>query len=130
MSNSIKQEVRFSGDPTEVYELLMNSQQHAKFSGAPADVSSKVGGKVSCYGGQINAINVELVPGCRIVQAWRAADWEEGEYSITTFTLAKDGEQTRLTFTQNGVPEHCVDKISNGWKNFYWEPMESALRGG
>ncbi|MEO6417910.1 MAG: SRPBCC domain-containing protein, partial [Polyangiaceae bacterium] len=68
----IHQEVKFAAPPAKVYQALMSSAEHAKFTGAPAEISAKAGGAWSAYGGKIGGFNVELVDGTRIVQTWRA----------------------------------------------------------
>src|SRR5476649_720530 len=90
--------------PHEVYESLMDSKQHAAFTGAKAKMSREIGGKCEAYDGWIEAFNVELVPDEKIVQKWRGADWAEDVYSVATFKFAKIGADTKLTFTQIGVP--------------------------
>ena len=32
-----------------------------------------------------------------------------------------------LTFTQSGVPEEQYEDISQGWRDYYWEPMKELL---
>lgn len=124
----IKQKVEFKGvTPEEVYDTLMSSKKHADFTGAAANIENKVGGKVSAWDGYIDATNLELEPGKKIVQKWRASEWPEGERSKATFILkAKDGG-TELTFEQTSVPDKFADEIDKGWHESYWEPMKKYL---
>ena len=85
MADSIKQSVTFPSEPQSVYDALMQKSLHAKFSGAPAKVSTKVGGAFSVYAGQISGINLELEPGKLIIQAWRAKSWPAEVWSIVTY---------------------------------------------
>ena len=125
---SITQEVTFDATAERVFEALMDSKQHAAFTGAPARVSREVGGPVACYDGMVGGINVELVKNARIVQAWRAKSWAEGVYSIATFALAPAGaSSTKLTFTQHGVPDDALEMITKGWEERYWKPMHAFL---
>src|SRR5215468_10201771 len=95
---SIDQTVTFDASPEQVFEALMDSKQHAAFTGAPARVSREVGGPVSCHDGFISAVNVDLEKNTRIVQAWRGKNWPEGVYSIATFALEPTaGGKTKLT---------------------------------
>src|SRR5262245_3193020 len=116
---SIEQVVTFDASPEQVYEALMDSKQHAAFTGAPARVSREVGGPVSCHDGFISAVNVALDKNARIVQAWRAKSWPEGVHSIATFALEPAGGKTKLTFTQHGVPDDAHEAISKGWEERY-----------
>jgi activator of HSP90 ATPase len=123
MPRSVKQEVVLNATPVEVYNALMDSRKHGAFTGAPAKISKKVGGVVSCYGGGIQAINVELVAGKRIIQSWRGSQWKPGEWSLAIFNLKKRGKKTTLSLEQYGVPDHDVAMVRKGWKDYYWIKM-------
>jgi len=98
-TKNIRQSVTFKPSPHEVYEALMKSRRHAKFTGEKARISSKIGGKLIAYGGYIEGANLDLVPGKKIVQLWRGNDWPKGHYSKVTFALRKAKGGTHLTFT-------------------------------
>lgn len=128
MTKTIRQTVTIGAAPGKVYAALIEEKRHAKFTGEPAKISRKVGGAFSCYGGWLKGINVDLVPGKRIVQAWRGKDWPAGAYSIATFSLAKaKGGNTRLAFTHVGVPAFKAKGITMGWRKFYWKPLKAYL---
>ena len=127
MYKSIRQVVTFQATPHEVYELLMDGDKHAGFTGAPAKISCEVGGEFSAYGGSIGGTNLELVPDQRIVQMWRGSSWPEGHYSTVVFELEPLDNGTGLRFTQTGVPEQHFDEINRGWISAYWEKMAAAL---
>lgn len=121
---TIHQMANFKAQPAQVYKLLMDSKLHAEFSGSAAHINPKVGGKISAYDGYIEGKNIDLIPNKLIVQEWRGTDWPEGVWSVATFALAKTPSGTKLTFTQTGVPvDHAAD-IAQGWKDFYWTPMQ------
>ncbi len=125
---TINQEVTFAASPARVYRTLMDSKEHAAFTGAPAEISREEGGAISAHGGYISGRNVSLIADRRIVQAWRGKDWPEGHYSIARFELSADGDKTRLVFTQEGVPEQVAKHIDEGWKKMYWEPLHKYLK--
>ena len=127
MAKTIKQTVEFKAGPEEVYEALMDSKKHARFTGAKATVSRKVGGKFSVWDGYAEGENLELVPGKKIVQSWRASDWPEGVLSKVTYEFTKTKAGTRLTFTQTGIPDAFAKDIKQGWTDFYWAPMKGML---
>src|SRR5690606_35946696 len=95
--------------------------------GRAAEISALPGGEVSLFGGDIRARNIELVPGRRVVQAWRSQAWPEGVYSIVRFELAAEGSGTRLVFDQAGHPAEAQPMLEGGWAKMYWEPMKAAL---
>jgi activator of HSP90 ATPase len=62
-----------------------------------------------------------------IVQAWRAADWSPGVYSIVRYQLTDDGAGTRLVFDHTGFPVGQAEHLAAGWKANYWEPLRRFL---
>ena len=71
MCKTIKQRVKFRAAPETVYELLADSRKHTAVTGRKATISRKVGGTFSAGEDDVTGVNVDLVPGRRIVQAWR-----------------------------------------------------------
>ena len=80
-TKTIKQSVTFRAKPHDVYEALMDSDKHSRFTGGKAHISRQIGGKFSTFDGYSEGVNIELVPDKKIVQSWRAGDWPEGHYS-------------------------------------------------
>ena len=126
-TRDIKQTVSFKATPHEVYEALMDSKKHSKFTGGKASISRKVGGKFTAYDGYAEGKNLELVPDEKIVQTWRGDDWPEGYYSTTTYTIKKTTAGSQLTFVQEGVPDDVYEDVKQGWIDYYWTPMKEML---
>ena len=126
-TKNIRQSVTIKASPKDVYEALMDQKMHAKFTKHPAKISRKVGGKFSAFDGFCGGVNLELVEGKKIVQSWCASDWPKGSLSTVTFSFSKVPGGTKLTFTQNGIPEKLVEDMKNGWKEFYWVPLKKML---
>jgi activator of HSP90 ATPase len=129
-TKQIRHVVRFKAKPSTIYSALMNSRKHAAFTGAPAKIDPKVGGRFAAWGPHIRGINIELIKNKRIVQAWKAANWPKGHYSIATFELKPAGSGTVLTFTHVGIPAKNAKGINQGWKTHYWQPLKSAISSG
>ena len=139
-AESIHQEVTFAASPKRVYEALTDARQFQRVvelssamktrmpAGAPpAQVSAEVGGAFSTFGGIITGRQIELVPGQRIVQAWRPMYWNPGVYSIVKFELTANGSGTRLTLDHRGFPDGDGQSLLDGWNKNYWEPLEKFL---
>ena len=125
---SIHQEVTINASPEAVYGVLIGSEAFARMTGGrTADISSEVGGAVSMFGGDIRGVNVELVPGKRVVQAWRSFRWPDGVYSIVRFELSPQGDDTKLVFDQAGFPAEAREMLEDGWAKMYWQPMNAML---
>jgi activator of HSP90 ATPase len=126
-TKTIRQSVTFKTSPHELYEALMDSKKHSKFTGSAANISRQVNGKFTAYDGSLEGKNLELVPDKKIVQLWRSTDWPEGHYSTASFSFKEITSGTRLTFTQTGVPEDDYENIKQGWYDYYWNPMKQML---
>ena len=124
----IHQEVKFASTPSKVYSALVDSKEHAAFTGGPAEIGTGEGDAFSAHGGHVLGRNIELVRNKRIVQAWRAADWPDGVYSILKLELSEDGAATRLVLDQDGVPEDATSQIDAGWQAMYWTPLRDYLQ--
>jgi activator of HSP90 ATPase len=125
--NSIHQEVTINASPQRVYDALTQGERFSKMTGAPAEIEGKEGGRFSCFGGMITGRNVELATGQRVVQAWRAGNWEPGVYSMARFELKPEGSGTRLVFDHTGYPPDQGEHLAKGWEANYWEPLRKAL---
>lgn len=129
-TKSIKQTATFDASPEEIYNLIMDEKKHAEFTGSKATISIKQNGKFSVFDGYIHGHNIELVKGKKIVQAWHFAEdgWPDDHFSVCTFELEKAGNKTKLRFLQTNVPEHKVESIKEGWKQYYWDAMKAYLK--
>ena len=78
-TKTIRQSVAIRASTHDVYEALMDSRKHAQFTGDKASISRKVGGKFSVFDGYSEGTNLELIQDTKIVQTWRASDWQEGQ---------------------------------------------------
>jgi activator of HSP90 ATPase len=128
MSKPILQTVTFPVSPHEVYEALMDSKKHAAITGGAAEISREIGGSFSAYDGYITGQNLELIPDRKIVQSWRAVDWEQDVFSTITFELTAVPEGTRLDFSHRDVPDGTEEEFTQGWIDNYWEPMKVFFR--
>ncbi len=128
-TRTIEQTVTFKASPHDVYESLMDSAKHSKFTGAKASISREVGGVFTAYDGALSGTNLELVADTKIVQSWRGSDegWVPGHYSTATFSLEAIDGGTRLTFVQTGVPEQSFEQISQGWQTYSGPKMKPML---
>ena len=125
---AIHQDVVINGTPETVYEILTSSEKFTTMSaGREAKISKDTGGTISMFGGAILGRNVELVPGKRVVQAWRSSDWQEGVYSVVRFELTAVGTKTKLSFDQSGHPTEAEPHLNEGWHKMYWQPLNAML---
>ena len=131
---SIHQEVTFPASPERVYEVLTNAAKFAAATGRPAKIGDDEGATFSIFGGYIEGRQIELMPGERIVQAWRGSDWGPGVYSVVRFTLTREGRGTRLAVDHDGYPDgkspmypSWHEHLSANWPVFYFQPLAKSL---
>jgi uncharacterized protein YndB with AHSA1/START domain len=125
---SIHQEVVLPASPDRVYEALTNSAQFTEAAGGRvAEISTAEGGAFSLFGGAILGRHIELVPGARLVQAWRVKMWEPGVYSLVRFALTAEGSGTKVVLDHSGFPDGMEEHLSAGWGANYWEPLTKYL---
>ncbi len=121
---SIHQEVVIPASPDRVYAALTTSAQFtAATGGRTAEIATDEGGTFSLFGGAIYGRHVELVPGSRVVQAWRVKMWEPGVFSLVRFTLTPEGSGTKVVLDHSGFPEAMQEHLAAGWGTNYWEPL-------
>ena len=130
MTPVIEQSAFFKATPAKLYELFMDSTKHTAATGAPAKISSKIGGKWSAFGGMILGKNLVLIPNRRIVQTWRSSAWKKADPdSILVVSFEKSasgGAQVQLAHV--GVPEYDHKGVTDGWRKYYWEPWKAYLK--
>ncbi len=138
-AESIHQEPVINASPRRVYQALTDTKQFdqvIQLSGAmrsmrlgdkPTEISCEVGGAFLLFGGYITGRHVELLPGQRIVQAWRTGGWDAGIYSIVRFELVEQGAATRIVFDHTGFPIGAAETLASGWKEHYWQPLNQLL---
>jgi activator of HSP90 ATPase len=134
-AETIHQEVSFKGTPARVYAAFVDPVQFERItqlSGAtrsapagapPTQISPDVGGAFILFGGYITGRHLEMVPGQRLVQAWRSGGWAAGAYSIVEFQFATEGSDTRIVFDHAGFPDGAGDGLASGWYEHYWNPL-------
>ncbi len=130
-TRTIRQTVTFKATAHDIYEALMDARRHGRFTGGPARISRRVGGKFSVFGGWATGTNLALLPDRKIVQTWRAdmTGWPQDHYSRVTFTLHRVRGGTRLSFTHAGVPAGAYADIKQGWWDSYWTPLKEMFAG-
>ena len=129
-TSSIKQQVTLNATPQAIYDILMSSKAHTALTGAKAKISMKIGGAFEVYDGYAFGKNIDLLPGKRIVQTWRAHEdkWPADHDSIIVFelkALPKGG--TKLVFEHRAIPAALADNFKQGWIDFYWTPLKKMF---
>jgi uncharacterized protein YndB with AHSA1/START domain len=125
---SIHQEAIIEAAPEQVYALLTDGDKFAAATGMPARISEREGDEFTLFGGRVEGRHIELVPGERVVQAWRFGGehpdtWDAGVYSVVRFTLQPEGEATKFVIDHDGIPPDWIEHITAGYPTFYQGPL-------
>jgi activator of HSP90 ATPase len=134
---TIHQEVYIGATPEQLYQTLLSSEQFSAstkksfdmFTAASAKIDAREGGTFSLFDGHIIGRILELVPGKRIVEAWRVVDWPQGVYSIARFDLKPKGTGTQLVFDHIGFPAGLKEHLATGWQEHYWAALNTYFQG-
>jgi uncharacterized protein YndB with AHSA1/START domain len=105
VARTIHQEITIDADRARVFRALTDERQFAEVTGVDSvSLKPEAGAPFSLFGGHITGRNVELVADRRLVQAWRAASWPEGLYSIVNFGLEDAGGRDEARVRAHRIP--------------------------
>ena len=128
MSQDIVHRVVINAPATRVFSALVDGDQFAAWSGAPAEGHPEPGSAFFAFGGAVVGRVIEAVPAERLVQAWRLTAWPAGLYSLVRFALQEVPGGTEISFSHSGFPAEERDHLDKGWHARYWEPLRNHLR--
>jgi activator of HSP90 ATPase len=129
MAEAIVQSVTFKCPPEELFAMFTDSKKHSAATGAKATVSAKAGAKWKAFDGMISGTNLLVIPGRRVVQAWRASHWKDSDLDsilVVSFSATKGGGKVDIVHV--GVPQHDHKGVTNGWPKYYWAPWKAYLK--
>lgn len=122
---SITQQALIAAEPAEVYAVLADADALSALSGMSGVPGRSAGEEFSAFDGNVTGRQIELVPGQRLVQAWRFPQFAPGTYSMVSFSLTAEAGGTRLVIEQHGEPDDWHDHIDANWPTFYLTPLEN-----
>src|SRR5215469_11645833 len=107
---SIHQQATIEATPCQVYALLADAAALSALSGMSGESGHVEGAPFTAFDSHVTGRQVELVPGSRIVQAWRFPNWTPGTYTVVRFELEPaDNSKTRVRVDQHGYPDGADD---------------------
>jgi uncharacterized protein YndB with AHSA1/START domain len=112
--------------PERIYAAWLSSEEHTTFTGDRAVVEPFVGGVHSTFDGYSSGRTIDLQPGRRIVQTWRAEDFPVGSPdSRVEVTFEETVGGTMLTILHTDIPSGQGSHYRDSWLKFYLEPLKS-----
>ncbi len=113
--------------PRAVYDAWLDSRAHGAMTNSKSKASTKVGGKFMATDDYVWGVNLELVPGKKIIQSWRTSDFAEGDQdSKISVTLKPVAGGTKLILLHSALPESQRELgYPQGWADYYFTPMKA-----
>ena len=74
---SFRVSVVLPASPERLYRAFLDAKEHAAFTGAPASITARVGGKLSAFEGHVTGKITELEVNERIELSWRTKDFPD-----------------------------------------------------
>ncbi len=125
MTESLTLTAEFNISKQQIYKAWLNSKSHTGFTGSPAVVNARKGGKFTAWDGYISGKNLELHPYDKIVQAWRTSDFRnEDPDSLLEISFVELKGKTRVILKHTGIPKGQGMAYRQGWLEFYFQPMK------
>lgn len=125
-TDNIFQVVELEASASDVFHAWMDEKIHARFTGSPARIENREGGRFES-GGICSGYTLFLEENKRIVQSITHKDFPAGLYSTVVIDLEKTEHGTRINLNHLGVPEECSGWMTETWKKSYLEPLRDFL---
>jgi activator of HSP90 ATPase len=108
----------------KLYSAWLDSAEHSRMTGSPAQTSAEAGGAFTAWDGYISGRNLELTPATRILQAWRTVEFAETDPNSSLEILFEPQEEgTKVTIRHSNLPDHGA-QYEQGWVENYFTPMK------
>ena len=130
MRSTIYKSVVLPAPAGELYDMYLNAEAHAAFTGAPAKVSEEPGSEFEAFGGLLKGTMLQTVKPRLIVQSWRSVNFADDDPDSTlviSFTEEEDGEG-RIDLIHLDVPESDFQGVTGGWDSRYFAPWLTYLQ--
>jgi uncharacterized protein YndB with AHSA1/START domain len=129
VAEQLRMKTLIAATPRKVYEAWVDPRRHAAFTESRATGGMQVGDPFTAWEGYIQGVQLELVPGRRIVQSWRTSDFPAGtQDSRLEIALTSESGKTRLTLVQTNIPDGQAEQYRQGWIDFYFAPLKKYLK--
>jgi activator of HSP90 ATPase len=124
MKNSFTVSAVFPVPPSTLFAAWLSSKEHSAFTGSPAKISAKVGGKFTTWDGYISGTIIKIIKNKKIFQKCRTTEFPDNSPdSLVTIEFKKVKDGTELVLTHSEIPQGQAQQYKDGWEDFYFKPM-------
>ncbi len=131
MRSTIYKTVVLPASAASLFDMYMDPEVHAAFTGAAAKVSDEPGSSFEAFGGLLLGTMLQVVRPRLIVQSWRSVNFAEDDADSTliiSFTEEADAGEGRIDLVHLDVPESDFQGVSGGWESRYFAPWLDYLK--
>ena len=112
-----------------LYRAFLDSSMHSEFTGSPAKIENRVGGRFTAWDGYISGEILELEKNRRIKQRWRTTEFGDAdEDSLLEIEFSEDNDKTRIKLTHSNLPRGTEGEYKQGWKDYYFTPLKEYVK--
>jgi activator of HSP90 ATPase len=109
----------------ELFRAWLDSIDHRGFTGEAAQIVPHPGGAFTVGSGYITGTTLEMDRPNRILQSWRCTDFTDTDPdSLLELLFKSEDNGTRLILNHTNLPDRLKEELENGWKEYYFEPMQ------
>jgi len=131
MPKTIQQSVTLSAKAERLFDMYLDPEIHAAFTGAPVAIRSDPGSEFRAFDGMLSGQMLYTVPKRLIVQSWRAKHWSPEDLdSILVLSFWPEGNSGRIDLVHVNVADHDFQGVNEGWEKYYWKPWQEYLKRG
>jgi activator of HSP90 ATPase len=124
-TTNLTKELILTAPASDIYKTLTNSTEHSELTGEEAKVSREKGGKFSAFDGWVTGEVIELKQDEKFSFTWTPDEegWPKDHISTVVFELFEEGDNTKVVFTHNDLPENIHEDFEKGWEEYYFKPL-------
>lgn len=128
---SLELSTSFPSSAAEVYATWVSAEGHTEMTGAEATAQGEPGADFTAWDGYISGRTLAVEPGRRLLQTWRTVEFPDGAPDSSLEISFADVEgRAQVTLRQSVLPEGGAAKYTEGWAQFYFEPMKVYFERG
>ena len=128
MPRTIQLAASLPASPERLYDMYLNPEEHAAFTGAPVSISPAPGAAFHAFDGILSGTILHVVPKRLIVQSWRSPHWSPADLdSILILTFLPESTGARIELVQINVVDNDFAGVCHGWEKYYWTPWRAYL---
>ena len=129
MRSTIYKTVVLPAPAADLYEMYMDADVHAAFTGAPAKISEEPGSPFEAFGGLLKGTTLQVVKPMLIVQSWRSVNFSDDDPDSTLIiSFSPEDDDGRIDLVHLDVPESDFQGVSGGWESRYFAPWLTYLQ--